>query len=193
MINSLNMKRVYLILGALLLTITINAQKMSDSNTYKRAVFASGCYWGTEYYLQQADGVIETTVGYAGGNVASPSYRQVTTGTTGHAESVEVVYNPAITDYETLARLFFETHDPTQVNRQGPDVGTQYRSAIFYANDEQKAIAEKLVKILEEKGLKIATEITQLEEFFPESKDYHHDYYKKTGGTPYCHAYKARF
>jgi len=187
------MKRVSLLIGALLLTLTINAQKMSESNTYKRAVFASGCYWGTEYYLQQAEGVIETTVGYAGGNVASPSYRQVTTGTTGHAESVEVVYDPAVTDYETLARLFFETHDPTQVNRQGPDIGTQYRSAIFYANEEQKAIAEKLVKILEEKGLKVATEITKLESFFAEEKDYHHDYYVKTGGTPYCHAFKKRF
>ena len=187
------MKKLKYVLGAFSLALTLNAQKMSESNTYKKAVFASGCYWGTEYYLQQADGVIETTVGYAGGNVKNPSYRQVTTGTTGHAESVEVVYDPSKTDYETLARLFFETHDPTQMNRQGPDIGTQYRSAIFYANAEQKAIAEKLVKILEDKGLQVATEITALEEFFPEEKDYHHDYYKKTGGTPYCHAYKQRF
>jgi peptide methionine sulfoxide reductase msrA/msrB len=187
------MNKVCLMAALLLATLTLNAQKMSESNTYKKAVFASGCYWGTEYYLQQADGVIETTVGYAGGHVAKPSYRQVTTGTTGHAESVEVIYDPAKTDYETLARLFFETHDPTQVNRQGPDIGTQYRSAIFYANTEQKEVAEKLVKILEDKGLTVATEITKLESFFAEEKDYHHDYYKKTGGTPYCHAYKQRF
>lgn len=171
----------------------LNAQKMSDTKQYERAVFASGCYWGTEYFLQQAEGVIETTVGYAGGHVKNPSYYQVTTGKTGHAESVEVVYDPSVTDYETLARLFFETHDPTQVNRQGPDIGTQYRSAIFYLNAEQKAIAEKLIKLLEDKGLKVATELTELNDFFPEEKDYHHDYYKKTGKEPYCHAYTKRF
>lgn len=177
---------------------SMNGQEKStgmtnDQEQYETAVFASGCYWGTEYYLQQADGVIETTVGYAGGDVANPSYRQVSTGSTGHAESVKVVYDPNKTDYETLTKLFFETHDPTQVNRQGPDVGTQYRSAIFYQSEAQKEIAEKLKAQLEEKGLKVATEITALEKFFPEEKDYHQDYYKKTGGTPYCHAYKERF
>lgn len=159
----------------------------------ERALFASGCYWGTEYYMQQADGVVSTTVGYTGGHVENPSYQQVSSGTTGHAETVEVVYDPEKTDYETLARLFFETHDPTQMNRQGPDIGTQYRSAIFYLNEEQKEIAEKLVKELEDKGYDIATEITKAGEFYPEKKDYHQDYYQKTGGSPYCHKYTPRF
>lgn len=193
------MKRITLLLACLAtLACSVNGQDKTKTMTknqdqYKTAVFASGCYWGTEYYLQQAEGVIETSVGYAGGSVENPSYQQVSTGSTGHAESVEVVYDPEKTDYETLTKLFFETHDPTQVNRQGPDMGTQYRSAIFYQNEAQKAIAEKLKAQLEDKGLSVATEITALEKFFPEEKDYHQDYYKKTGGTPYCHAYKKRF
>ena len=172
---------------------SLNAQKINDNENMERALFASGCYWGTEYYMQQADGVISTTVGYTGGDVKNPTYEQVTTGTTGHAETVEVVYDPSKTDYETLAKLFFETHDPTLMNRQGPDIGPQYRSAIFYLNEEQKEIAEKLVKELEDKGYDIATEITKAGEFYPEQKDYHHDYYQKTGGTPYCHKYTERF
>lgn len=159
----------------------------------ERALFASGCYWGTEFYMQKAEGVISTTVGYTGGDVENPSYEEVSTGTTGHAETVEVVYDPQKTDYETLARLFFETHDPTQHNRQGPDIGPQYRSAIFYLNEEQKQIAEKLVAKLEKLGYKVATEITRAGEFYPENKDYHQDYYIKTGKMPYCHAYEKKF
>ena len=186
------MRTVISLLG-LLLTLALNAQDVNDHKNYKRALFASGCYWGTEYYMQQAEGVISTTVGYTGGHVANPTYREVCTGTTGHAETVEVVYDPELTDFETLARLFFETHDPTQVNRQGPDIGTQYRSALFYLDEEQKNIAEKLVKELEEKGYDVATEITEAGPFYQEQKDYHQDYYQKTGGTPYCHAYTKRF
>lgn len=173
-------------------TLSINAQN-NNPKTMERALFASGCYWGTEYYMQKAEGVISTTVGYCGGHVANPTYREVCTGTTGHAETVEVVYDPSKTDFETLARLFFETHDPTQMNRQGPDIGTQYRSALFYLNDEQKEIAEKLVKELEDKGYKVATEITKAGEFYPEKDDHHQDYYDKKGTTPYCHAYTKRF
>ncbi len=187
------MKRLFLLSALVLASAGMVAQKSTKHKKMERALFASGCYWGTEYYLQQAHGVIETTVGYAGGDVKHPTYRRVTTGTTGHAETVEVVYDPQKTDYETLAKLFFETHDPTQVNRQGPDIGNQYRSAIFYLNEEQKKIAEKLVKELEEKGYKIATEITKATEFFPEKEAYHQDYYIKTGKTPYCHAYTERF
>lgn len=177
-----------LFLGAL----SVNGQK-SKQKTMERALFASGCYWGTEYYMQKAEGVISTTVGYTGGTVENPSYREVCTGTTGHAETVEIIYDPSITDYETLARLFFETHDPTQENGQGPDIGTQYRSAIFYLNAEQKAIAEKLVKLLEDKGYKVATEINEAGEFYSELADYHQDYYDKKGGTPYCHSFKKKF
>lgn len=164
-----------------------------EQKTMERALFASGCYWGTEYYMQKADGVISTAVGYTGGHVVDPSYRAVCSGTTGHAETVEIIYDPSKIDFETLARLFFETHDPTQVNRQGPDIGEQYRSALFYLNDEQKAIAKKLVTELEAKGYKVATEITKATKFYVEKQEYHHDYYDKKGGTPYCHAYKKRF
>ncbi len=159
----------------------------------ERALFASGCYWGTEYYLQKVEGVISTTVGYTGGHVKNPSYKEVCTGRTGHAETVEVIFDPTITDYETLCKIFFETHDPTQVNRQGPDIGEQYRSAIFYLSEEQKEIAEKLIKILEAKGYKVATELTKAGPFYSEIDDRHQDYYDKKGGTPYCHKYTKLF
>ncbi len=158
----------------------------------ERAIFASGCFWGTEYFFQKAEGVISTTVGYIGGHVPNPSYRQVCTGATGHAEATEVIYDPEKTDYETLCRLFFETHDPTQINRQGPDIGTQYRSGVFYLNEEQKLIAEKLIGILEEKGFKVATEVTKASEFYV-AENYHQDYYKHNGSSPYCHFYTRRF
>ncbi len=173
--------------------MSMNAQEINTNQHYERALFASGCYWGTEYYMQQAEGVISTSVGYTGGHVPNPSYREVCTGTTGHAETVEVIFDPTKTDFETLARLFFETHDPTQIDRQGPDIGTQYRSGIFYLNEKQKEIAESLVKELEAKGYTVATEITKAGSFYKEQKEYHHDYYQKTGGTPYCHAYTKRF
>lgn len=158
----------------------------------ERAIFASGCFWGTEFYFQKAPGVISTTVGYIGGHVTNPTYREVCTGTTGHAEATEVFYDPSKTDFETLARLFFETHDPSQLNRQGPDIGTQYRSAVFYLNDDQKKITEKLIGLLEEKGLKIATEVTIATEFYT-AENYHQDYYKNNGSTPYCHFFTRRF
>lgn len=158
----------------------------------EKAIFASGCFWGTEYYMEKAPGVISTTVGFTGGAVAYPTYQQVSTGTTGHAESVQVVYDPNKTSYEKLAKLFFETHNFSQVNRQGPDIGPQYRSAIFYLNNEQRVIAEKLVKILKEKGKKVATEITPAGVFWP-AEEYHQQYYDKNGKRPYCHIYRKIF
>jgi peptide methionine sulfoxide reductase msrA/msrB len=157
-----------------------------------RAIFASGCFWGTEYYLKRADGVLSTRVGYIGGHVERPTYREVCTGRTGHAEAVEVTYDPSATDYETLARLFFETHDPTQVDRQGPDVGTQYRSAIFTLDEAQRGTALRLVDLLAQKGLDVATQVVPAGTFWP-AEDYHQDYYAKTGHSPYCHVYTPRF
>lgn len=171
-------------------SISLNFEPMTINT--ERAIFASGCFWGVEYQLQKLDGVISTTVGYTGGMIPNPTYQQVCTGRTGHAEAVEVVYDPGKVSYETLARLFFETHDPTQVDGQGPDLGTQYRSGIFYLTKEQKKIAEKLIKLLEAKGLDVVTELTPASEFYA-GEDYHQDYYVKKGGTPYCHAYTKRF
>lgn len=158
----------------------------------EKAIFASGCFWGTEYYFKQAPGVISTTVGYTGGNVDNPTYKQVCTNKTGHAEAVEVEYDTTKTSYEELAKLFFETHDFTQFNRQGLDVGTQYRSAIFYLNEQQRETAERLVGELEKKGCDVKTQIVPAGKFWP-AEEYHQDYYGKAGSSPSCHIYKKIF
>lgn len=158
----------------------------------QRAIFASGCFWGTEYHFQKARGVLQTTVGYIGGTTEKPTYKEVCSGTTGHAEAVEVIYDPEKISYEELVKLFFETHDPTQVNRQGPDIGEQYRSEIFYLDDQQKETAQKLIELLKTKGYKVATKLTKASTFW-KAEDYHQDYYMKKKGTPYCHVYTKRF
>ncbi|MFH2034998.1 MAG: bifunctional methionine sulfoxide reductase B/A protein [Candidatus Zixiibacteriota bacterium] len=159
---------------------------------YEKAYFAGGCFWGMEYYFQNAKGVISTTVGYMGGNREEPTYAEVCTGTTGHIETIEVVFDSKVTSYEAMARLFFEIHDPTQVNRQGPDVGYQYRSAVFYQNPEQKDTAQKLINILKGKGYKVATELIDNNKFWA-AENYHQDYYAKKLGQPYCHIYEQKF
>jgi peptide methionine sulfoxide reductase msrA/msrB len=156
------------------------------------AIFAGGCFWGVEYFLQKEPGVVAVVSGYTGGNVKNPSYREVSTGTTGHAETVKVTYDLRKTSYEKLVKLFLEIHDPMQVGRQGPDIGDQYRSEIFYKNEEQKKIAEKDIEILKAKGLKVATAVTKSTEFYP-AEEYHQDYYFRNGKTPYCHGYTKRF
>lgn len=171
---------------------TTSTQAKSTTPTTEIAVFASGCFWGTEYMFQEVPGVISTRVGYTGGFVENPTYQQVCSGKTGHAEAMEIKFDPSKVDYEELARLFFETHDPTQVNRQGPDIGEQYRSAIFYNSDHQKAIAQKLIDELNDKGIKVATELSPAARFWP-AEEYHQKYYEKTGKTPYCHSYKKLF
>jgi len=158
----------------------------------ERAIFASGCFWGTEYHFQKAPGVISTTVGYTGGHVDYPTYKQVCTDKTGHAEAIEVVYDPSKIIYEQLTKLFFETHDFTQLNRQGPDVGTQYRSAIFYLDEKQRQTAVQLVETLKKKGYDVKTQIEPADKFWPAEK-YHQDYYETTGKTPYCHVYRKIF
>jgi len=170
----------------------INSISMDFVPDGQQAIFAGGCFWGVEYYFKKAPGVISVTSGYTGGKTEKPTYEQVCTGKTGHAEAVEVVYNSAKTNYENLTKLFFEIHDFTQLNRQGPDVGTQYRSGIYYLDDEQKKTAEKLVRILKEKGYDVKTEVKPAGAFWP-AEQYHQDYYEKTGKTPYCHIYKKIF
>jgi peptide methionine sulfoxide reductase msrA/msrB len=163
-----------------------------DAGRYGTAIFAGGCFWGVEYFLQKEPGVISVTSGYTGGSVKNPSYREVCTGRTGHAEAVKIIYDPKKTSYEKLLKMFLEIHDPTQVGRQGPDIGDQYRSEIFYLNSEQKTIAEKYLKLLNDKGLKTATAVTKASEFYS-AEEYHQDYYFKNGKVPYCHGYVKRF
>lgn len=156
---------------------------------YGRAIFAAGCFWGVEAILQEQPGVIETTVGYIGGTTENPDYKTVCSHTTGHAEAVEVLFDPARTDFETLAKVFFECHDPTQRDGQGPDIGDQYRSEIFYTTDEQKQVAEKLIAELKARGMDIATQVTPAPKFWP-AEDYHQDYYKSRGRGGACHIRK---
>ncbi len=160
--------------------------------TLQKAVFAGGCFWGVEYRFQKVKGVLSTRVGYTGGKTANPTYKEVCTGRTGHAEAMEVTFDPSVVTYETLAKLFFEIHDPTQSDRQGPDVGTQYRSAVFYSDDQQKQVAESLIAQLKGKGYKVVTEVSKAGVFWP-AEDYHQEYYEKTGHQPYCHVYQKRF
>jgi len=152
----------------------------------QKAIFAAGCFWGVEYYFKTAPGVLRTRVGYTGGSTVNPTYQEVCTNTTGHAEAIEVIFDPEKTNFEELCKLFFEIHDPTQLNRQGPDVGEQYRSAVFYLNQEQKQTTEKLINILKEKGLNVVTQVVPAAPFY-EAEEKHQDYYNKTGSKPYCH------
>lgn len=163
-----------------------------DQGRYSTAIFAGGCFWGVEYFLQKAPGVISVESGYTGGWVKNPTYKQVCTGNTGHAEAVKITYDPGKTNYDELVKLFLDIHDPTQADGQGPDIGNQYRSEIFYMNDAQKAAAQKYLKILQDKGYKTTTAVTLASEFYP-AEDYHQDYYFRNGKVPYCHAFIQRF
>lgn len=164
----------------------------SDAENHATAIFAGGCFWGVEYHFENKKGVLDVVSGYTGGHVKNPTYQQVCSGKSGHIEAVKVTYDPSQTDYETLAKLFFEIHDPTQVDRQGPDIGEQYRSVVFYENDEQKKIAKKLIGILEDKGYDVATKLEPADTFY-DAEDYHQDYYAKKQSQPYCHFYTERF
>lgn len=150
-----------------------------------RIFFAAGCFWGVEHMFKQIEGVVDTRVGYMGGHMDNPTYEDVCSGQTGHLETVEVIFDPKRLSEEELIKYFFEIHDFTQENGQGPDVGEQYKSAIFYTNDSQKIIAEKLKKQLSER-YRVVSQIRKASTFWL-AEDYHQDYYEKTGKVPYCH------
>ncbi|MDH6343430.1 methionine-S-sulfoxide reductase [Parabacteroides sp. PFB2-12] len=156
------------------------------------AYFASGCFWGTQYHFDKHPGVIETYVGFMGGKKENPTYEEVKTGETGHVETVMVVYDPTQTSYRLLSKLFYETHDFTQIGGQGSDIGTQYRSVAFYDNDHQQMVAEEVMEVLTNMGYPVATSIEPASVFWI-AENYHQKYYDKSGGTPYCHIYRKIF
>ena len=160
-----------------------NNQKLSET-----ATFGNGCFWCTEAVFQRLDGVESVVSGYTGGTVKNPTYKEVCSGLTGHAEAVQVTFDPRVVTYKDLLAVFWRTHDPTTINRQGNDVGTQYRSAIFFHNDEQRAIAEDLKARLTEERVydnPIVTEIVPIQAFYP-AEDYHQNYFNDNGNVPYC-------
>lgn len=155
------------------------------------AVFAGGCFWGVEHLFSHVSGVIRVESGYTGGHVANPGYEQVCTDSTGHAEAVRVTYDPGRISYERLARLFFEFHDPTQLNRQGPDIGTQYRSVIFYGDDREKHTATHLISLLRENGYDVVTTVEPRTFFYP-AEEYHQNFIARHPGRG-CHLPVRRF
>ncbi|PRD48563.1 peptide-methionine (S)-S-oxide reductase MsrA [Sphingobacterium haloxyli] len=189
------------ILFFLLFTLSISCAQTksnSDSSTMDRsaatdlttdtATFAAGCFWCVEEQFKQLEGVSAVISGYTGGHVRNPSYKQVTTGRTGHAEACNIIYDPAQISYDELLAAFFVAHDPTQLNRQGADVGTQYRSAIFFHNEHQKKLADYYIKQLNDEGAyekKIVTEISPYSKFYI-AEDYHQDYYTNNMDEAYC-------
>ncbi len=164
------------------------AEKITGNENLDTATFGTGCFWCTEAIFQQLKGVKKVTSGYSGGNVNNPSYKEVCTGTTGHAEVIQILYDPKEISFDELLQVFWQTHDPTTLNRQGNDVGPQYRSVVFYENDDQRRIAEHYKKELNEKKVydnPIITEISPLKNFFA-AEDYHQNYYNNNGDQPYC-------
>ena len=156
----------------------------------KVATLAGGCFWCLEAVFEQVRGVESVTSGYAGGHVSNPTYEQVCMGTTGHAEVTQVVFHPDLASYRELLEIFFSIHDPTTLNRQGPDIGTQYRSAIFFHDDGQKETAEELIAELTKAQIwdrSIVTEVVPLTDFYP-AEDYHREYYRRNSRQPYCQA-----
>lgn len=165
-------------------------EEMPDPESLETITFGNGCFWCTEAVFQELKGVHSVVSGYMGGSKADPTYEEVCTGRTGHAEVVQIKYDPKVIPFDQLLEVFWQTHDPTTLNRQGADVGTQYRSAVFYHNDEQKTISERYKKKLDEAGAfdnPIVTEITKASEFYP-AENYHQDYFKLNGRAPYCRA-----
>lgn len=187
------MRSIKVFLGLVIFTLVfqVNAQKGKNmNNNLAVATFGNGCFWCTEAIFQQLKGVESVYPGYTGGSVKNPSYREVCTGTTGHAEAIQIKYDPSVISYRELLDIFFYTHDPTTLNRQGNDVGTQYRSAIFYHNEDQKAAAEKIISQLTAEKVyddPIVTEVTAMDVFYM-AEDYHKNYYLNNKNQGYCRA-----
>ena len=167
----------------------VNDRQIKDS---EEAILAGGCFWGVEYYLKLLSGVLKIESGYTGGQKNIPVYEDVCRGNSGHFEAVRVLYDPLKLNYETLIKYFFEIHDPTQENRQGPDIGQQYQSAIFYYNDPQKETVVRLSDQLKALDYNVKTKILPVSIFW-RAEDSHQDYYQKSGKEPYCHHYIKRF
>jgi peptide methionine sulfoxide reductase msrA/msrB len=158
----------------------------------EEAIFAAGCFWGVEYYFKKLPGILKTEVGYTGGHTLNPTYKEICDGNTGHFEAIRVIYDPTKLTYQDVAKYFFEIHNPSQNNGQGPDIGEQYLSVIFYYDQTQRKIGEKLISLLNEKGLEVTTRLLPVNPFW-RAEDYHQNYYQKTGKQPYCHVYEKRF
>jgi len=161
---------------------------MKDMTSFESVTLAGGCFWCIEAVFKEVDGVASVISGYTGGTTVNPTYEQICTGKTGHAEAVQVSFNPSKISYREILEIFFSIHDPTTLNRQGADVGTQYRSAVFYHNEEQKAIAEALIREFEKSHLwnkPIVTQVVALDKFYP-AEDYHQGYFSKNPGQGYC-------
>ena len=167
---------------------TMTDESTAGQNGLQIATFGSGCFWCTEAIFQQVEGVIKAESGYAGGKVKNPTYKKVCSGLTGHAEVIQITYDPSKVSFEELLEFFWKSHDPTTLNKQGADVGTQYRSAIFYHSEEQKKLAEAYKNKLDASGAfdkPIVTEISPFTEFY-KAEDYHQNYYNLNGNAPYC-------
>lgn len=186
------MKTIALFFGIFIL-VGMNMNLISEGlmrkeDQYKKATFGSGCFWCTEAILKEVKGVKEVTSGYSGGEVKNPTYREVCSGRTGHAEVIQLTYDPREVSYTELLEIFWRTHDPTTLNRQGADVGTQYRSVIFYHDEDQKQTAEQVKKELDKSGAwdkPIVTEITEFDKFYA-AEEYHQDYFEKNPTEGYC-------
>ena len=173
-------------------SLSLDFVTSTSVNDSEEIILAAGCFWGVEYYLQKLTGVLKTEVGYSGGHKDYPTYKEVCTKTTGHLEVLRVVFDPAIISYEQVLKYFFEIHDPTQTNGQGPDLGSQYLSGVFYYTKEQYETTRKVMAQLEEIGYKIATQLRPVEVFWP-AEDYHQGYYTVNDKLPYCHSWKKKF
>jgi len=181
-----------IILIVFVFTLGYSAVADKDAPRTAKAYFAGGCFWGVEYYLEKLNGVKEVHSGFMGGHLKNPSYRDVVEKKSGHLESVEVIYDPSVISYKTLAKAFFEIHDPTQRDGQGPDIGEQYLSAVFVNNENERRIIRSLIAELEANGYEIATKVAPTSTFY-KAEAYHQDYYAKKGKLPYCHGYIKRF